>query len=386
MNIYSSIERITGYTYDAQRKLLVNHNPIDDSENLDHLLYVRTGRPAAGFQCVKVGDKFKFVPRSIATTFHLEVCDTWLRQLTGRIKMTLNPDDYHSIYVQGVEVLVSKAKDQKETMWPLPFMRVDFMGERDSFHSQVFSKKTSFCGVKYHKDYLPFTVKYGSVNSYKKGFLDHAKDLEFEELYNEGLIDVNTHTFNFHVHECKTIWSSFTGFLKEHLMPWKWKVAHLHLGLENFQKGPRRLISVKLDQPTLTSPQGFVKTFFPKVIATIMGKSEFEAALCSKGHCLGKEMDGRKIRTEYLMCTLKVAEAQKMHSINNSAFFNSGTTRSDKKIMHVFRARNVFSFFGYQLLKFGSKNWKEVGLYVKGVTEKVLVQVKDEIDLPMMLS
>lgn len=132
--------------------------------------------------------------------------------------------------------------------------------------------------------------------------------------------------------------STVTGFLREHLLSWRWKGIYV-----TDEKGFCAKVLVS---------KGSQEGNLPRAIERLLGKTPFETALILNGSSsIGKQKE------EFLF------------SISND------------RVAHIFRARSLASKIGYQFLKFFSREWKEVTLTVSNLSEKILLKKADEHDL-----
>lgn len=152
-----------------------------------------------------------------------------------------------------------------------------------------------------------------------------------------------------HLHISRDAFSTFTGRLKEFLLPWRWKTAYLDK--EDGSQPERVLVSYTGNSD-----------HFRK----LLGKSWFETNLIKES--VYGEIHGR----EYLY-----VPAPPQWNIKTRLFgFTMGY--GPYKTCHIFRARSLFSTLEYHFHKRFSFGWKEVTLQVGQASGKVLIKKKDE--------
>lgn len=164
-----------------------------------------------------------------------------------------------------------------------------------------------------------------------------------------------TMTPTLYLHLFKNCSSTFTGYLREYLLPWRWQAVFLKEGM-NFQ---RALVC--------TAPLG---KDLPEKIKLALGKSKLIAHLIEKDSY--EEIQGK----EFIKIDDGITRSYEiLHPWGK--FFGSFTGFIKGQICQIYRKQNFFSFLTYYFLKIFSSALQEVTLGVKGTQEKVLIKKED---------
>ena len=164
-----------------------------------------------------------------------------------------------------------------------------------------------------------------------------------------------------YLHIPNTPWSSFTGKLRQYLLPCLWKRAF-------FDQGEGKI-----------PLEGLVCTYAKEGelsgrLKKILGKSWFVTNLAEK-KCYD-EIFGR----EYIRAR-NVSKIPRPIQINDPlgkwAGFHLEPSSTDI-LCHIYRQRGLFSFLTYYFLKIFSNDWQEISLTVNKVSEKILIKKSDE--------
>lgn len=167
-----------------------------------------------------------------------------------------------------------------------------------------------------------------------------------------------------HIHISNTIWSKFTGILREYCLPWRWQAVYLDR--EN-GKPPEQILvctAYKLSDR----------------IKLLLGKSLFIAKLIAEDrYCEDKGW-------EFLQIRVQNVENQPIENIIHHPLGEWAEKRviayvdpnHSYNLYHIHRIRGIFSSFTYSLLKHFSKSWEEITLKAGGIFEKVLIKKADK--------
>ncbi len=153
-----------------------------------------------------------------------------------------------------------------------------------------------------------------------------------------------------HLHISRDAFTTFTGKLREYLLPWRWKTAYL-----DREDGSQ-------PEKILVLCAGTSDRF-----RELLGKSWFETNLRAE------KVHSNALHKEYLY-----VPAQEQSIIKRGPFGSLFATHGPFQLCHVFRSRSPISTLKYHLLKHYSSKWKEVTLRVGEASEKVLIKRKDE--------
>ncbi|MGZ3732966.1 MAG: hypothetical protein ACXU9U_04445, partial [Parachlamydiaceae bacterium] len=224
---------------------------------------------------------------------YLHVFRDYRSTVTGFLREHLLPGRWKAVYVRDekgfcAKVLVSKGAQEGELPKSL---------EKISQKMEVLKKKA--LEVRFLKEDSVITAKMQIKLIYpefSKRLMEIAPGIQREkdgqlerkqaslQLQQEGYIyPKEEQTARIQLHICKDYWSSFTGFLREHLLPWKWKVAHLHLKYPDLFNADERVL-------VATRATNIYQGILPREIEDLLGKTPFEAALIlNGGSSIGKQ-------------------------------------------------------------------------------------------------
>jgi len=160
-----------------------------------------------------------------------------------------------------------------------------------------------------------------------------------------------------YLHIPTSLWTTFTGKLREYLLPWRWKTAYL----DREDGTPLRQILVCT----------YVKDGkLSDRLKTLLGKSLLVANLVNN-HCYD-EIFGQ----EFLL--LQGQNSRDSTLISDPLGEGLRAISSNDLYCHIYRPRSLFSKFKYNLVKKFSTSWKEVTMRVEGVSEQILIRKSDE--------
>lgn len=161
-----------------------------------------------------------------------------------------------------------------------------------------------------------------------------------------------------YLHLFNTDWSRFTGFLREFLLPWRWKAAYLD---REDGSAPERIL-------VWTSP---LEGELSEELEAVLGQPLLIANLANDGqYC---EYFGK----EYLLLpTDGEHDLEIPHPLGRWAGGVS-IPNSRQEVYSIHRIRGIFSFITYYLLLIFSSEWEEVEIQKGEASETMLIQRKD---------
>jgi len=165
-----------------------------------------------------------------------------------------------------------------------------------------------------------------------------------------------------YLHVSGTLWSSFTGLMREYCLPWRWKVAYLDQGNDS---PPKRVLACT------SVHDGELSDRLQKVI----GQTLFVASLINSGHY--DEVFGQ----EYLRIPTEDHQGENriIHPLGEWAGLHLEPDSPDF-LCQIYRIRGIFSLVMYHLLRTFSTQWKEVILRSDRFFEVALVR-KNKVDI-----
>jgi len=163
------------------------------------------------------------------------------------------------------------------------------------------------------------------------------------------------------LHISNTIWSSFTGMLKEYFLPWRWKVAYLDQ--ENGTPPQRILVCINVHDGQLSDR-----------LKKVIGKSMFVINLINAHHY--DEIFGQ----EYLRTPPRQGQSVQrfIHPLGKIFGLQIGY-KHPNHLCHIYRIRGIFSLLKYHFLKNFSQEWEEVAMQIGQISENVLIKRNDRM-------
>lgn len=175
-----------------------------------------------------------------------------------------------------------------------------------------------------------------------------------------------------YLHIPTNAWTTFTGKLREYLLPWGWKTAYLDQ--ENGNE-PRRILAWASTNDDALSRR----------INKLLGKSLFVANLINVNQydeIFGQEFIRLRGTEDPLQDTDN--PVQGLDSLRTiiiehplGAIVGEHLENTKDSLCHIYTARNLFSKIKYNLLKH-TLSWKEVAIQADNISEKVLIKRTDE--------
>lgn len=163
-----------------------------------------------------------------------------------------------------------------------------------------------------------------------------------------------------YLHIPTSIWSAFTGKLREYCLPWRWKTVYLDR--EDGKQPERILICTKVYKS--------LSDELPNRLEKLVNQSWFATNLINSSDdyqgIFGKEFIA--IQEE------NSEKSQVDHPLGNwcGRHFAPNT-----RFCHIFRKRGLLSSIKFLILKLFSHDWQEVTFRVNNLSEKVLIQNED---------
>lgn len=158
-----------------------------------------------------------------------------------------------------------------------------------------------------------------------------------------------------YLHIPRDNWTTFTGKLRQYLLPWRWKTAYLE------KKSDTKLLPILV----CTSVKGGLSDR----LSEILNQSLFITSLANKNVY-------RKISGMDFFC-IKGENKEKGTQI--STMLEKYIDYTDNLYCHFYRKQSLLSAIIYSFLKkFYSRSWKEVTIKADRVSEKVLIKKSDE--------
>lgn len=162
------------------------------------------------------------------------------------------------------------------------------------------------------------------------------------------------------LHISNTVWSSFTGMLKEYFLPWRWKVAYLDQ--ENGTPPQRILVCTRVHDGKLSDR-----------LKKVIGHSMFAINLINANYY--DEIFGQ----EYLRTPRQGQPEQTFtHPLGKSFGLQIGYNHPNH-LCHIYRIRGIFSLLKYHFLKNFSQEWEEVAMQIGQISENVLIKRNDRM-------
>ncbi len=158
------------------------------------------------------------------------------------------------------------------------------------------------------------------------------------------------------LHIPTNMWSSFTGLLREYLLPWRWQVAHID------QIAPSQILVNISDAENHASSK----------LKRVLGKPLFEA------HLIKQNRYDEIFGSEFIR--VKTTSEKRVIEIRRPlmGFYKEFTSDN---LCHIYRPRSLFSLIKYYLLRQFSSTWKEVAIEVKGISKNILIKKTDEASI-----
>lgn len=161
-----------------------------------------------------------------------------------------------------------------------------------------------------------------------------------------------------YLHYSDTSWAKFTGFLREHMLPWRWKAVWVRNG----QEAPRRIL-------ICTAGEGGELS---KKMRDIYNQSLLFTLLISLGR--HKEIKG----TDFFII-------KGTTEIKNLGRWGCRPVNAPDHNYQIHRIRSLFSFFTYHFKRLFFSSWKEVSIEIQyegiSASEKILIRADDEKQL-----
>lgn len=168
-----------------------------------------------------------------------------------------------------------------------------------------------------------------------------------------------------YLHIPTNAWTTFTGKLREYLLPWGWKTAYLD---QEDGNEPRRILAWASSNDDVLSRR----------INKLLGKSLFVANLINDNQYA--EIFGQEfIRLKGTENPVQGIENLRTIIIEHplGPIVGEHLENTKDSLCHIYTARDLFSKIKYNLLK-RTISWKEVAIQAGQVSEKVLIKRTDE--------
>lgn len=162
-----------------------------------------------------------------------------------------------------------------------------------------------------------------------------------------------------YLHIPTNAWTTFTGKLREYLLPWRWKTAYLDQ--ENGTQPRKILVCTSVHDGQLTDH-----------LSKLIGKSLFVTNLINSNQY--DEYFGQ----EFIRLQGNIGLHRKKITHPLSEKLGSHDEFTNSILCHIYTKRSLFSRFKYNLLKQFSSSWKEVAVQAGQISEKILIKKSDE--------
>jgi len=169
-----------------------------------------------------------------------------------------------------------------------------------------------------------------------------------------------------YLHISNSLWSKFTGTLREYLLPWRWQSVYLDHSHETMDT--RFSAGAQFERVLVNMPAK--RNIYFQNLEDLAGKSLFITHLINENGY--SEVACREQIHTVIPNNAKIPGAQEVRTIQWKKIPNRPLPQ-DRTTQHMYRIRGLYSFCMYHLKKHFSSSWNEVKVEAGGMTETVLV-------------